>query len=149
MRIHLPPLRERTEDIEQLCHHFIHSIEPDRDLAISAEELAMMKRYAWPGNVRELKNVVERAIILRADRNIFPARLLGEGGLSQNTVPQSGILSNPISIPTLSEIEKTHIQHALSVFDYNHTQSAKALGIARSTLLRKLDSYGIKTGDLK
>ncbi len=149
MRIHLPPLRERTEDIEELCHHFIRSIEPDRNLSISAEELAKMKQYLWPGNVRELKNVVERAIILRADHNIFPSRLLGEGVLSQNAMPPSNTMSNPQTISTLSEIEKSHIQNALTIFDHNHTQTAKALGIARSTLLRKLELYSIKTGDLK
>lgn len=149
MRIHLPPLRERTEDIEELCQHFIRTIEPDRDLVISAEELAKMKHYSWPGNVRELKNVVERAIILRTDHNIFPARLLGEGVFSQSSVPPSNTSSYPQAISTLSEIEKNHIQHVLKIFDCNHTQTAKALGIARSTLLRKLELYSIKTGDLK
>jgi DNA-binding NtrC family response regulator len=145
MRIHLPPLRERTEDIEELCHHFIRTIEPDRDLAISADELVKMKHYLWPGNVRELKNVVERAIILRTDHNIFPARLLGEGNSSQN--PPSDTSSYPQTISTLTEIEKNHIRHALTLFDHNHTQTAKALGIARSTLLRKLEQYSIKMGD--
>ena len=147
MRIHLPPLRERTEDIEPLCHHFIRTIEPEQDLIISEDELVKMRRYPWPGNVRELKNVVERAIILRTDQNIYPARLLGEGTPSSDGLSVSNLLSSSQTISTLSEMEKKHIQHALAVFDHNHTQTAKALGIARSTLLRKLEQYSIKMSD--
>lgn len=147
MRIHLPPLRERAEDIEELCRFFIRLIEPDQDLVISPDELSKMKKYFWPGNVRELKNIVERAIILRTDHNIFPARLLGGGLLAQSeALPSSSSLNKKI-IKTLSENEKNHILHALLIFNHNHTQTAKALGIARSTLLRKLELYSIKMGD--
>lgn len=150
MRIHLPPLRERTEDIEELCRHFINTIEPDRNLNISAEQMETLRKYPWPGNVRELKNIIERAIILRADQHLFPARLLGDSIKLQNSRAngEAGNSSAQQSILPLAEIEKLHIQKALAVYANNHTQTAKALGIARSTLLRKLEQFSIKTGDL-
>jgi transcriptional regulator with PAS, ATPase and Fis domain len=71
VEIQLPPLRERTEDIEPLCEHFLKklSAENNRSLAaVSPEGLAVLQAYAWPGNIRELENTMERAVVLSEDK---------------------------------------------------------------------------------
>ena len=142
MRIHLPPLRQRREDIEELSHYFMREIVPDQTLILPPQELQVLTEYSWPGNVRELKNIVERAIILRQGNTIYPASLL-----AHKPSPE-GPLSPPLSaIVPLDDVEREHIKTALAAFANNHTRAAEALGIARSTLLRKLDRHRLKVGD--
>lgn len=146
LRIHLPPLRERKEDIEKLSYHFIKSIAPDQKLALPHEELKKLGDYPWPGNVRELKNIIERAIILQSSHVIYPGRLLqkipnGHKSKTDSTKMEHGRHSTQ----PLAEVEKNHIKQSLVAFNNNHTHTAQALGIARSTLIRKLEVYGIRT----
>ncbi|MDJ0621810.1 MAG: sigma-54 dependent transcriptional regulator [Desulfocapsaceae bacterium] len=146
MRIHLPPLRERSEDIEDLCRHFLQQIAPDQHLSIPPGEIAELAGYSWPGNVRELKNIIERAIILRSDTTIYPAQLIQQSNSS--TYPQPSLAAeSPAPIRSLAEIEKEYIKKILTMLNHNHTRTAKALGIARSTLIRKIEQYSLKTGD--
>lgn len=146
MQIHIPPLRQRKQDIAGLALYFLHSIVPDRQLHISKEEITALENYTWPGNVRELRNIIERAIILRSDEEIYPSQLLqqsspGTGSCSQEIIHTTTAQADEI-IP-LAVIEREYIQLALDRFNDNRTKAAKALGIARSTLIRKLDQYSI------
>ncbi|WP_028581664.1 sigma-54-dependent transcriptional regulator [Desulfogranum japonicum] len=150
LHIHLPPLRERTQDIADLCMHFIQHRIPDGSVSVPDDEMEKLQAYHWPGNVRELKNIIERAIILRSGSALFPSKWLG------NSVPPSPVQAvesqQPIvnrEIIPLQIMEKKHIRKVLDHFDGNHTQTAKALGIARSTLMRKIDQYCLKPGDSK
>jgi len=148
LRIHLPPLRDRKEDIPALCHHFMRNRLPDQQLVIPENDLQLLQEYAWPGNIRELKNIIERAIILRAGATVRPAAFLG-------TSPSAGIVGTEPEPPSdkeslvepLAKIEKRQLRKALAQFDQNHTRAARALGIARSTLIRKLKQYRLKSGD--
>lgn len=144
VRIHVPPLRERLADLPDLCRHFIRQIAPDQDIVLSSHEVRAMGCYAWPGNVRELRNVIERAILVRPGREIFPSHLLRTNGdaaaAAQPERPQS-----PSDILTLKCLEEAHVRRTLTILNGNHTQTAKALGISRSTLMRKIQTYGIGT----
>ena len=142
MRIHLPPLRERKEDIRALCRHFLRTIAPDRDIRIDDEQFRLLEEYHWPGNVRELKNIIERAVIVRDGASVRPARLLERrarepGSAGERAMPEAG------AVRPLAEVEKEHIRRAMAAFDHNRTRTAKALGVARSTLIRKLEQYGM------
>jgi len=149
IRIHLPPLRERVDDIEPLCQYFLRELAPDQEIVIPPEEVDQLRSYRWPGNVRELKNIIDRAVILRSTNQIYPGRLLldrpGDGSVE---VP-GGRPPSGSAVMTLAEIERQHIEQTLAVLDHNHTRAAQALGISRSTLLRKLAFYNIQSGDPK
>ena len=135
MRVHLPPLRERQEDIAPLCHHLICSSAHHQSIDIPETEIEKLKKYPWPGNIRELKNVIERSIILKKNNQIYPSELLTSS--MEPTLTQRG--SDPGSaIETLAEIEQNHIVQTLERLNHNHTIAARTLGISRSTLLRKL-----------
>ena len=134
--IHIPPLRERKEDIRRLCVHFLENNVIHQGITLPEEELAKMLEYSWPGNVRELKNIMERALIFQRDNTVFPAELLSQHR-SSNHEPAT----SPSSILPLAEMEREYIYKVLSQMENNHTKAANALGIARSTLLRKLKGY--------
>lgn len=139
IRIDLPPLRHRREDIPRLLEHFVgrYSRENGRDIAgASPSALEMLQTYGWPGNVRELQNAVERAVIL-SDGNVLepehfqmsgdgPART-GGGGLSAGT--------------TVAEMEQQLILKTLDHCGQNRTRAAELLGISVRTLRNKLREY--------
>jgi DNA-binding NtrC family response regulator len=136
--IHIPPLRERPEDIEPLLNHFVEEFSRKMNKpmpAISKNVLPFLKKYPFPGNVRELRNMVERAIILYKGNAIeisdFPI---------ENTMNCS---SNETDSFNLNEIEKKAISQALKKSDYNQTSAADMLGITRDALIRKMKKYNI------
>ncbi len=137
VRIHLPPLRERLDDLPDLCRHFIRKIAPDHDILLGEDEIRTMCAYAWPGNVRELRNIIERAILLRQGSHIQPSMLLrsGNGNGNAGKVPTG----DDAPIMTLRQMEADHIRKTLTRLKGNHTHTAKALGISRSTLMRKIN----------
>jgi two-component system, NtrC family, response regulator AtoC len=146
MRIHIPPLRERKDDIDVLAHHFLTSIAPDRQLFISDEEISKLKKYSWPGNVRELKNIIERAIILSNDQTILPSTLIQKQDSQQiNDFTINQHINDSDAVLSLAKVEKAHLLYALEKFEGNRSHAAKALGIARSTLIRKIEKYGISS----
>lgn len=147
MRIHIPPLRERKGDITELVHHFIASIAPDRELRLGEGEIYRMGCYEWPGNVRELRNIIERAIILSDGRTILPSLLLQQKQAEQITLYPGS--SNDRDIQPLAEVEREYILSVLHHFEENKSNTAKALGIARSTLIRKLEQYTQPVTDSK
>lgn len=138
-RIHLPPLRDRLEDIPVLVEHFLGVLSrPGTSYKVPDDTLAYLMAYHWPGNVRELRNVLERCLILSEDKVLLPNSLPQE--LTQGS-PFGGAPESPC-LP-LHEVERLHIQKALARFAGNKVETARALGISRRTLYRKLKAYGL------
>ncbi|OGW47765.1 MAG: hypothetical protein A2078_13155 [Nitrospirae bacterium GWC2_57_9] len=145
IRIHLPPLRERRQDIQPLCATLLKRM-GYRHAVLSDVEQQKLMRYDWPGNVRELKNILERAVILQHGTELRPS-LLVETPASTVSAPaaSTGIAgASDELLTTLEEMEKSYIQKALRTLSGNLTQTAKALGISLSTLKRKIKEYGLK-----
>jgi len=138
--IHMPPLRQRPQDIEALCLHFIQHSAINPNATLGANDIEQLKKYPWPGNIRELKNIIERALIFQSDGPIFPSELLTHHGHNQASAEPTGL--PPL---TLEEMEKAHISGTMVALDHNQTRAARALGISRSTLLRKLKKYNLGT----
>jgi len=144
--IHLPPLRERRDDIPLLAEHFFHLFNKKRRNAclkgISESAMRLLESYDWPGNVRELENVIERAVVLSENEVLGESDLVGHGALSPSGPPGGpeggGLL--------LSHAEKEHIRQVLVRYDYNILRSARALGIDRKTLRHKARKYGLIEG---
>jgi Nif-specific regulatory protein len=137
-------LRERgPEDIERLARHFVasaarrHQFHPAPRLSPSA--LVRLKAWHWPGNVRELENCIESAVVL-SEGEIHAEHLPLPDRGREVTDPHG----SPPELLTLAEVEKRHIVRTLERHDDNRTQAAKALGIGRNTLLRKLKDAGIE-----
>ncbi len=140
--LHLPPLRERTEDIPLLVDAFLARLaesreEPPKQLSESALEL--VQAYNWPGNVRELENALERAVIL-SDSDVIPPSALPERVTT--LTPERLIEDRPTPNPTLETIERAYILWVLNSEGGNKTRAAETLGIDPSTLHRKLSRFG-------
>ncbi len=139
IRLHIPRLQDRKEDIPKLCEYFIRRMSRDPHLALAESELVKLMEYTWPGNVRELKNVIERSLIVQRNQPLRPSLLLRTGMASRSSLgpaaPGDGELL------TLEASEKECISQALKKCNGNYSQSAKALGISLSTLKRKVKLY--------
>src|SRR5687767_7091505 len=165
VRIHLPPLRERREDIRLLVNYFLKKLVP-KPKSISSDTLRALEDYHWPGNVRELENVMQRALVVAKGDAILPADLPPEimGGQSQgerrragDSAPYpSGAPAN--DIPSLAQalfrwarkesklkiipaVERELIIEALKETGGNQVQAAKILGITRATLRKRIDKF--------
>ncbi|MEO0108530.1 MAG: sigma-54 dependent transcriptional regulator [candidate division WOR-3 bacterium] len=145
--IHVPPLRERQEDIPFLVRHFIdkHRHEARREVSgITSEALDMLIAYDWPGNVRELENAIERALVLGKGEQIAPDEL-------PETIQRSGsVRRRPIGGElSLEEVERLHILATLEHAKWNLSETARILGITRVTLYNKIDKYGLRIKDAR
>jgi DNA-binding NtrC family response regulator len=144
--IDLPPLSERVGDVRLLGEHFlrVYSAQHNRNkLGITDEAMVYLERYSWPGNVRELENVIERAALLSKNKFIGPEDLPNSIKQEQNQQQETykamslkGALAGP---------EKNIIRHALEANHWNRQATAKALGINRTTLFKKMKRYGLYT----
>jgi transcriptional regulator with PAS, ATPase and Fis domain len=144
VRIMLPPLRDRRDDIQALVSHFLRRFNRrfHRDVrGISPEALAALSAYSFPGNVRELENLIERAYAMGARDQIVPTDL-PTLGRSPMVTPAAGT-GGPQTVPTLAEVERELILKALAVYKDDKEASAKALGISRRTIYRRLKEYGV------
>jgi DNA-binding NtrC family response regulator len=142
--IHLPPLRERPEDIPALTRHFLHLFAPLGKKTMSNEAMNLLPRYSWPGNVRELQHVIRRALILSPKDQIEAEDLpldLQVGRASAEVVSSRGALS------TLGEVERQHILRVLEQVKGHRGQAAQILGIDPKTLYRKLLTYRIDVAE--
>jgi DNA-binding NtrC family response regulator len=144
IRIHLAPLRERRQDIPDLCRHLLKRLTGNRDMQLSGEEHARLMAYDWPGNVRELKNVLERAVLLRRDGEIRPSDFISQGGYPAAIAGRSVPPSFEEGIITLGELENRYIKFALAKFSGSITRTAEALGISISTVKRRVKAYRSK-----
>jgi DNA-binding NtrC family response regulator len=155
--IHLPPLRDRREDIPFLANHFLLRYARKHGCgarSLSDECISCLVRHPWPGNVRELQNVIERAVILAGDSLVLDTDCLGLGGSMGQFSGEQG--STPALAPspwvasdghflTLAEMEKNHIMAAMELCHQNRTQASKCLDISVRTLRNKLNEYSGKT----
>lgn len=141
-QIQLPPLRERVVDIDAFVNHFVHtlSIKANKKIkTISSDFYEALKQHQWKGNIRELKNVIERSIILCNDElyiEHLPAELQSANNIKAK--------NKTLSAFELASAEKLHIQKVLNYTNSNKTKTAELLGIALTTLYRKLADYGLE-----
>jgi len=140
----LPPLRDRVEDIPLLVEFYIDSYNREfkkKIRGVSAEAMGRLRAYGWPGNVRELENLIERAYAMGAREQIQLSDLptLGRTPLMAPAASTGG----PQNVPTLAEVERELILKALAVYKDDKEAAAKALGISRRTIYRRLKEYGV------
>ncbi len=146
--LNLPPLRDRKETIPGLIRLFVHrkNVELERNVnSFTKGAEAILANYSYPGNVRELENIIEYAMVMSDGNEIketnLPDTMFGKQLLLSG--PGDAVSYSDRRIKTMEELEKEHIKLALSVHGNNYTESAKALGISRSTLWRKMKTYDI------
>src|SRR6266581_1510928 len=150
---HVPPLRDRREDIPLLARHFMATLSAEygrRPKEISRETLERLTAQLWPGNVRELRNVIERLVIMTPGdrieaRHLPPSPPGGAGGAGEATAPGEGILL--ADFPSLAEargdFEKRYIWKKYQECGGNMSRTADALQVERSNLYRKMKAYGL------
>jgi two-component system, NtrC family, response regulator AtoC len=142
--IHLPPLRERREDIPLLFNAFLQEFSRQNHKKISgfsAEAQEAMQKFAWPGNIRQLRSVIERAVVLCRGERIGLRDLPPEvQGLPSGGV-EGGVAAGRATNLNLEAMEKAFLHQALKITDGNVTEAAKLLGISRRTLHRKIKIY--------
>jgi DNA-binding NtrC family response regulator len=135
--LHIPPLRERRDDIPLLSEHFLdrYCRETNKDIdTINKAAMAILKQYDWPGNVRELENAVERAVVIGRKRRLGPEEF-------------SFLAPHLSAAAETYSLEKTQVAHLVKVlkeFDWNITKAAQALEINRVTLHKKIKKYDLR-----
>lgn len=137
VQLHLPPLRERREDIPLLAAHFLNryaSRYRKQMEGIDPAALQVMLQYPWPGNVRELDHTIERAVLMARSNRIEASDL----GLNQ---PRAS--SQALEDMSLESVESILIRKALTRANGNVSQAAEALGLSRGALYRRMEKYGI------
>ena len=139
VEIHLPPLRERQEDIAQLADHFVKMYcqkYRKNQRTISPNALKRLEKYRWPGNIRELQHAIERAVIMSDNDVLNPDDFFFLMSGPQDTSIQSDSYN-------LEDIEKSIIQKAINKYQGNISKAAKELGLTRASLYRRLEKHGL------
>lgn len=134
IQIKVPPLRDRLDDIPELAYFFLQSLKKTKPRYISLEAMEVLKRHPWKGNIREFKNVIMRSTLF-CDDLILDCHHLKFHDYSTST---------PLDPQLLTSKEKQHIEKILLVHNGNRSTSAKALGITKTTLYRKIKEYNIQ-----
>lgn len=135
--VHLPPLRERHEDISLLTAHFInkYNVECNKRFdRVEPKAMDLMMEYQWPGNVRELENVIERAIVIDQGPEV-KVKHLPFGHVDLPSIKE---------FQTLEEVERAHIQKMLERHTWNIAKTARLLNIDRTTLHKKIKKFGLQ-----
>jgi len=148
--IHVPPLRDRSEDIQLLTEHFLHMYAQKYERPIDAVSQAAYQRlfgHPWPGNVRELQNVIERAVLLAKGSKIEPVDLPFDNGSLPEGAPPGAGWDVPANM-TLEDIEKQVIMKTLERTGGNKQAAANLLGIYRPRLYSKIRKYEIDVAAL-
>lgn len=163
--IHIPPLRERREDIPALVGHFLdyyNELNERYVVHVSREVMDIMQKHDWPGNVRELQNYVERAVVT-AEGDEFTTDLLPDSMLTraprsglqradldsltrevvQRGLAESGSKEKQLHLKIVNRVERELIAQVLKECDYVQTKAAARLGINRNTLHKKIKEYGL------
>ena len=159
--IHIPPLRERKEDIPLLVDFFLRKF-TKRDVTykqfLSEEDIENLMNYHWPGNIRELENTIERAVVMGTQTSLYLEEISKLKRLRNDKVEKSSPNENstlqPLLIdendkPTLEELERRYVFYILKQTGWNQRRAAEILGINTSTLWRKLKRYGVNVHSLK
>jgi transcriptional regulator with PAS, ATPase and Fis domain len=150
LRVEVPPLRERIEDLPLLAQHFTDMFarefkRPVRGLSAAAE--GALRAYRWPGNVRELRNLIERAVLLSEETTLAPAdfdslhtsRLEAPSATSGVALPVEGL--------NLEDVEKNLVIQALERAHGNQTRAAALLGLHRDQIRYRIEKFGLKKAD--
>jgi len=140
--IHVPPLRERPEDIALLVDHFLQEMEGS-DVTMDAAARQALLTYAWPGNVRELKNLCRRLALVTRGETIGLGDLpeaIRRGSAGGASPTGAAVVSKATTLP---EMERAIVLQALEDHDWNRSAAARALGIPRHVLLYRVQKYGI------
>jgi DNA-binding NtrC family response regulator len=138
--IHLPPLRERKEDIEELAFHFLDQLSKKMGKNIESihpDAITLLSNYHFPGNIRELKNIIERAVILCPGKQLLPKHLIM---LENSNIIQKEIVTNTFD---LKELEKQTIIQALKKANFNKSEASKLLNLEWNALYRRIQKYDI------
>jgi two-component system NtrC family response regulator len=152
VRIVLPPLKQRKEDIRMLVNHFINKYAPERKADIPVKGVdqevdRLFFEYSWPGNVRELENLIERVMILCPNDTIqVPDLPMEFRDNVHNALHLEGIPSDATLYDTLATIEKAMIERALKMTDNVQAHAAALLGIGKSGLNQKIKKYNLEIG---
>ena len=149
--IHLPPLRERVDDIPLLVDHFLHKFNSrlgKEIVRVSPEAYAVLLEYGWPGNIRELENLMERSVLLCDGDTIRPSDLPGlrggrESALASDDDLDGMGLKEYVRVHTV-KLESARIRRVLQAEDGNVTRAARRLGISRKSLQTKMKEYGLR-----
>ena len=168
VRIHMPPLRERREDIRLLVNYFLKKFakgQPGPPISIAPAALKALEKYHWPGNVRELENVIRRALVMAKGEAILPsdlpAEITGQGSPASLPLPATageGVLGDVALVArqlfqwakrdpklrVISAVERELVIQALKETDGNQVHAAKLLGITRATLRKRVEKFGIQ-----
>jgi DNA-binding NtrC family response regulator len=149
--IHIPPLRERKDDIPALFTAFLEAAGQERGTRIqgvSSEAMALLQRHHWPGNIRELHNVVEWLTISRKEGDILPEHLPAYLRAASAPVFPNGEANGPLSLLSLGlsveEVEKAMLQEALQKAGGNVSEAGRLLKMTRNTLRYRMAKYGLK-----
>lgn len=140
VEIHVPPLRERPEDIPALVDHFLEIYSRKYKIAtkrINASTLKRLEKHPWPGNIRELQHAVERAVIMSENNILEPSDFFLGGGDDIQTG------QTELSNMNLAETEKMLIRKVIDKHGGNISKAAKELGLTRASLYRRIEKYGI------
>lgn len=141
VEIHLPPLRERDDDIPLLAQHYLNIYAEKYQkgmMQLAGETLVKLQQYHWPGNIRELQHALERSVIMSESNVLQPSDfLLQEPGQSPS------IEQHVSSTLNLEDVERSAIRNAILKHNGNLSRAAKELGLGRTTLYRKMSKYGL------
>jgi transcriptional regulator with PAS, ATPase and Fis domain len=147
----IPPLRDRSAEIEALARTFLQhaTTEQQRPPTLSPAAVLALRRYQWPGNVRELRNAIERALVLH-DHGVIDVEDLPDSIREARLAPEA-IAATPFALDGrrdvrdhIAELERTTIAAALEACKHNQTEAAKQLGISRRTLIYRMEKHGLK-----
>ncbi len=160
VRIHLPPLRSRAEDIRLLAEYFLQKIAHQKHrplLKLSEEAARVLEGYPWPGNVRELENTMQRATVLATADVLLPKDIpLGQSSLNVDAAPAPAAETDSLesavealfsaatngNLPLLPWLEREFTLRAMSKTGNNQVRAARLLGITRATLRKRLERNG-------
>jgi Nif-specific regulatory protein len=146
--VHLPPLRERGDDVVLLAQHFAHTLGGQmgkRDLMLSRDACELLRRHPWPGNIRELQNAIERSLITSEGTLITSTHLALPPQIHPPTVSGGALPAAPVTTPgTLEELERQAIADALQRTHGHKSRAASLLGLTRFQLYTRLKRYQIQ-----
>ncbi|GAB0111238.1 sigma-54-dependent transcriptional regulator [Pseudoalteromonas distincta] len=142
VEIRLPTLRDRSEDIPILADYYLNHFAQKykRNLTIKTHDMSLLCQYAWPGNVRELAHAIERAVILSDGDNLDVSSVIGSAGTTNHTTTNDNETYDTFDLEIL---EQRTVRAALTHYQGNVSHAAKALGLTRGAMYRRLEKYGL------